>query len=315
MQNPKMYLIGALMVAAAAALTWSVVLRSSPDARSTVHGALKAKDVRGQEAGQGPRFDVVFAVDATGSMSDEIDNIKREVWGIAEHMMKGTPRPDVRFGLVLYKDVGDDFLVQSVRLTRDVQEIQQRLMTVSVNGGGDNPEHVGRALHEALSMDWEEGQGVTRMIYLVGDAPGHTDYDDGYDIESALAQAKQRGIAVHTIGCSGIEDDEGRQQFTQIAQRTSGRADLLTYHAVVEDEDGTRRSVVTVGGETYEADEEIDEETWKRSRGADLIKKKRMRRARPAMKVRAERKGYMNNLGSSIGGSMEAQAIEAGVEF
>ena len=40
-----------------------------------------------------------------------------------------------------------------------------------------------------------------RVIFLVGDAPPHLDYQDGYHYGRAVAAARQKGIAVEAIQC------------------------------------------------------------------------------------------------------------------
>src|SRR5690606_27259016 len=57
---------------------------------------------------QGPRIDVVFAIDATGSMADEIDVVKEHVRSMMGRIRSGQPAPVVRFGLVAYRDHGDE---------------------------------------------------------------------------------------------------------------------------------------------------------------------------------------------------------------
>ena len=160
----------------------ALIVGLSSDSESTVH----PKPLVVIKDQQAPRLDVVFTIDATGSMGDEIDVVKQQIWDVANKLMAGSPRPDIRFGLVFYQDRGDEFLVKKTDLTRNVDAIHTELMGVHAGGGGDWREHVGRGLHEALSLQWDRAEGVSRMIYLVGDAPGHDDYNDGYSIPAAI---------------------------------------------------------------------------------------------------------------------------------
>ena len=263
---------------------------------------------------QAPRLDVVFAVDATGSMGDEIDVVKREVWNIANSLMKGKPAPDIRFGLVFYQDRGDTFLVQKTDLTRNVDDIHDKLMAVRADGGGDWREHVGRGLHEAVNLEWDDSEGVTRLIYLVGDAPGHDDYNDGYDIESALRNARSKGIRINTIGCSGL--DSGKSEFEHIAQATGGTYNALTYQTVVTDDSGVQRSVIYYGGETYEAEKVLDRKDWGRGGGA-LLGEGKLRRARPSVAKKAAAPGAEtdNNIDIMVEEDVKQNAAEMGVKY
>ena len=47
--------------------------------------------------GEPVALDVVFLIDATGSMGDEIEQLKANMVSVAEQIDKLTPRPDVRF--------------------------------------------------------------------------------------------------------------------------------------------------------------------------------------------------------------------------
>lgn len=263
---------------------------------------------------QAPRLDVVFTIDATGSMGDEIEVVKREVWNIANGLMQGNPRPDLRFGLVFYQDRGDSFLVKRTELSRDVNAIHSELMKIQADGGGDWKEHVGRGLHEALALDWDRAPGVSRMIYLVGDAPSHDDYNDGYDLAGAIRIAREKGIKIHTIGCSGL--DSGRAEFESIAQQTGGLFQPLTYQAVVTDDSGVKRSVIYYGGNTYEAEGLLDKKDWGRG-GDKLLKEGRLRPARADVADRAAAPGAAteNNLDVMIEGSVKGAAEEAGVAY
>lgn len=261
-----------------------------------------------------PRIDVVFTIDATGSMGDELAVVKKEIWSIANKLMEGSPRPDIRFGLVFYQDRGDSFLVKKTELTRDVDAVHSTLMAITAGGGGDWREHVGRGLHEAVHLDWDSAAGVTRLMYLVGDAPGHDDYQDGYNIDAAVNIARTKDIKINVIGCSGIGD--GQREFEAIAQNAGGAYTTLTYEAIVTDDDGTQRSVIYYDGEMYEADEVLDKKDW--GRGGDaLIKEGRVRKARPAMRRKAAAPGAAtrNNLDDVVFDDVKGAAEGMGVEF
>src|SRR5436305_7740171 len=57
-------------------------------------------------------------------------------------------------------------------------------------------------------MSWSQAQSVVKVIYLVGDAPPHTDYNDGYDYPRAARAAASKGIQLHTILCGNDHDAE-----------------------------------------------------------------------------------------------------------
>lgn len=264
-----------------------------------------------ESAEESPRMDVVFVVDATGSMQDEIDVIKKEVWNIANELMTGKPTPDIRFGLVLYRDKSDSKVIEETKLTRNVDEIHEKLMSARAMGGGDGPEHVGRGLHTALDMDWGGGD-VSKTIYLVGDAPAKQ-YKE-HTLATALSKSNQKGIKINSIGGSGIEHGGGKAEFAKISKSTGGSFQALTYYAVVEGEDGSKKSVVYHDGEMYEKDGEITEEEWKEG-GEKVIEKHDMRRADRDTKRRARSAKKENNLDKVVEDDMKSSAEAMGVAY
>ncbi|MDH5346070.1 MAG: VWA domain-containing protein, partial [Gammaproteobacteria bacterium] len=68
-------------------------------------------------APQRPVIDVVFVLDTTGSMSGLIDTAKEKIWAIASTMASAQPTPDIRIGLVGYRDRGDAYVTRVVDLS------------------------------------------------------------------------------------------------------------------------------------------------------------------------------------------------------
>jgi Mg-chelatase subunit ChlD len=155
-----------------------------------------------------PKVDLVFALDTTGSMSGLIEGAKTKIWSIASFVARAQPTPDVRVGLVAYRDIGDAYVTRVFDLDADLDRVYQRLLSFRADGGGDTPEHVARALDESVhKMSWSaSGGNAVRLIYLVGDAPPHTDYQDGYDYAKAARAAAAKGIQIHAIRC-GTDPD------------------------------------------------------------------------------------------------------------
>lgn len=148
-----------------------------------------------------PKVDVVFVLDTTGSMSGLIAGAKRKIWSIANQILSGQPRPHVRIGLIGYRDRGDDYVTRRYQLTEDIDDVHRRLRRFRANGGGDTPEHVNRALAEAIRrMKWRKGQNVLRQIYLVGDAPPH-EGRDGLTSATLAREAGRKGIMVNAVRC------------------------------------------------------------------------------------------------------------------
>ncbi|HEY8206340.1 MAG TPA: vWA domain-containing protein [Myxococcaceae bacterium] len=168
-----------------------------------------------------PRIEVVFVVDTTGSMGGLIEGAKQKIWSIASEIARGQPTPILEVGLVAYRDVGDAYVTKKFALTRDLDAMFVNLQKLRADGGGDTPEHVGRALGEAVSkMAWSQDSKTMKLIYLVGDAPPHDDYKDGWNSTVWARRAAEQGITVHAIRCG--DDSDTSRSFTRIASIGSG---------------------------------------------------------------------------------------------
>ncbi len=168
-----------------------------------------------------PRIEVVFALDTTGSMSGLIDGAKRKIWSIAHFIASGQPKPDLRVGLVAYRDKGDEYVTRFYDLTDDLDTMFEHLSSFEAAGGGDTPEHVSKALYDAIyRASWSKDQGVLKQVYLVGDAPPHTDYNDGFDYRKIATHANELGIHINTIRCGG--DRQTQLVWNEISSAASG---------------------------------------------------------------------------------------------
>lgn len=175
---------------------------------------------------QRPRLDLVFLVDATGSMGDEIAKLKGSMRSIAQQIGQLPGQPDTCFGLVAYRDRGDAFITRTHDFTDDLGAFQSVLGRVQAGGGGDTPEALNEALHEAVhGLSWRSD--AARLVVLVADAPPHLDYG-GPQYDQDMQAALAKGIKLFAVGASGL-DEAGEYVFRQLAQYTAGRFVFLTY--------------------------------------------------------------------------------------
>jgi Mg-chelatase subunit ChlD len=189
------------------------------------------------------KLDLVFLIDATGSMSDEIDKLKATLRSISAEVSRLPSQPDLCFGLVAYRDRGDAFLLRSHDFTADVGDfLRGALHPLQAAGGGDYAEAMNEAFHETVhNLSWR-GDGATRMVVLLADAPPHLDYGGPYYDEDMLA-ALGKGIKVFSVGASGL-DRQGEFIQRQIAQYTGGRFVFLTYAQAHDPASGPGRETV-----------------------------------------------------------------------
>ncbi|WP_395317437.1 VWA domain-containing protein [Variovorax sp. UC74_104] len=173
------------------------------------------------------KLDLVFLIDATGSMDDEIAKLKATLRTIADQVARLPSRPDTCFGLVAYRDRGDEFLVRRHDFTNDLNAFQSVLDALRAAGGGDYPEAMNEAFNETVhKLSWR-GNDTTRLVVLLADAPPHLDYG-GPQYDDDMVAALGKGIKVFSVGASGL-DKQGEYIQRQIAQYTGGRFVFLTY--------------------------------------------------------------------------------------
>ena len=173
------------------------------------------------------QLDVAFLIDATGSMGDEIDKLKRSMRSIADQIAQLPSRPDLCFALVAYRDRGDEFFIRGADFSNDLNAFQATLAQLQADGGGDTPEALNEALHTAVHrLSWR-GEGTARLLLLVADAPPHLDRGP-LQFDEELRGAQGRGVKLLAVGASGL-DPTGELALRQAAQFTGGRFVFLTY--------------------------------------------------------------------------------------
>jgi len=175
-------------------------------------------------------LEMVFAIDTTGSMGGLIEGAKQRIWGIVNEVMQSESRPNVRIGLVAYRDRGDRYITEVFPVTDNLDAVYTTLMDYRAEGGGDTPENVRRALADAVrKAGWsQQSDRIAQVVFLVGDAPPHNDYKDEPDTKSTAVEAKRKGMIVNAIQCGNIEGT--KEVWQEIAQYGGGR-----YFAIPQD--------------------------------------------------------------------------------
>ena len=211
------------------------------------------------------QLDVLFLIDSTGSMGDEIDELKDNILSISAQIEALPSEPDVRFGMVTYRDRGDRYVTRITDFTGDIQRFQAELLDVDAAGGQDAPESLNEALHDAVNnVDWRNDETV-RLVFLVADAPPHLDYPQDYSYAQELAIAVEEGITIHPIASRlcrdrddcrddlGLFQEQAEYIFRQMAQFTGGHFIFLTY-------EDTPRSSGESGSEVHVPEDEYSVE-------------------------------------------------------
>ena len=148
-------------------------------------------------------IDIAFVVDATGSMSDEIDFLKLELEDAIRNTFGQYADLDVHVGSVFYRDKGDEYLTRHIDFQTDLLKVLNFIKLQRAGGGGDTPESVDEALTTALdSLNWDVS-ARTRILFLVLDAPPHDEAKE--KMYRLMMKAAAKGIRIVPVVCSGAE--------------------------------------------------------------------------------------------------------------
>ncbi len=153
-------------------------------------------------------LDLMFVIDATGSMGDELNYIKRELEDVIDRVRE-TSEDDLRVRLScnFYRDHGDEYVVRPFPFNESSFEVIGQLRQQWAAGGGDTPEAVEEALEDAINKHaWSESARA-RIMFLVLDAPPHYTPDRLEKLQELTRQAAAKGIRIIPIASSGVDKE------------------------------------------------------------------------------------------------------------
>ena len=170
-------------------------------------------------------IDLMFMIDTTGSMGDELQYIKEELTDVIERI-----EADVRVSCNFYRDIQDEYIVRSFNFTTDINEAVDQIAGQRATGGGDFPEAVEVALNNAIfEHEWNEN-AKERFLFLVLDAPPHHDEERVAKINENIKEAAKKGIRIIPVASSGI-DKETEFLLRGMSIATNGTYLFLTNHS------------------------------------------------------------------------------------
>ena len=126
-------------------------------------------------------FDVLFIVDATGSMGNYIKAAKEETQNISQDLRQTYPEMMFKYGYVFYRDPIDskNDIHEIIDLTDNVNSIPEQISKIKADGGGDEPEDwVGAYKIANEKISWRNG---IRIIIHLADAGAHGKLFSNYD--------------------------------------------------------------------------------------------------------------------------------------
>ncbi len=150
------------------------------------------------------KADVLFVVDATGSMGDEIEYLKSELMDVTRRVKEVNSVIALRTGAVFYRDEGDEYITRVSPLSSSISGTMQFIKDQHAGGGGDYEEAVHTALRTAVTqLNWSE-HARARLLFLVLDAPAHQTDAIVNDLNAIIKMAAEKGIKIIPVSASGV---------------------------------------------------------------------------------------------------------------
>jgi hypothetical protein len=238
------------------AQSWRVVVRdgnASAEATLAAEGPERIEIVLdGAEQPADLKLDLLFMLDTTGSMADELNRIQQTIDSIAQRIDAFTPRPQIRYGLVAFRDYGDEYVTRTSDFVADLGRFRRELNELYADGGGDTPEAVEEALYDGITrMSWNDD--AVRLVFLVGDAAPHISQQSQYTYLDATTNALGRGVKIYPIAASNT-DPQAEYVFRQLAQQTLASFVFLTYQEGANGGVPGESTVLEAGAQSYSVD-------------------------------------------------------------
>lgn len=148
------------------------------------------------------QIEIMFIIDTTGSMGDEISYLKVEIDDVIGKVKNANPEVKILLSLLFYRDYGDEYVTRYFDFSEDIEAQKGNLSQQYASGGGDFEEAVETAFAEAATKQWSE-TAATKLIIHVADAPSH-DKDVETWAKGIDALAK-KGVRVISLASSGID--------------------------------------------------------------------------------------------------------------
>ncbi|MBK8252574.1 MAG: VWA domain-containing protein [Polyangiaceae bacterium] len=180
-------------------------------------------------------LDLVFLVDATGSMGPYIRETQARLLELIAALQRSPLCKSLRMSVVSYRDhppQETSYVVDVLELTDNIEWVRQKVESLSARGGGDGPEAVTDGLFRVVRLNYRPG--AARAVVWFGDAPPHgvEPEDDGFPTgcpcgDHWFTQAencREMGIGVYAIGClPNLRSYKGAEAvYRQVARTTRG---------------------------------------------------------------------------------------------
>jgi hypothetical protein len=153
-------------------------------------------------------LDLMFVIDCTGSMGDELNYIKSELESVIDRVRDNhSDRIGIRMSANFYRDRGDEYVVRSFPFTESSFEAIGWIRDQEADNGGDFPEAVEEALEDGIEKHEWSSSARARLMFLVLDAPPHYDEARLKQLQTLAQRAAEKGIRIIPVASSGVDKE------------------------------------------------------------------------------------------------------------
>lgn len=185
------------------------------------------------------KLDIIFVLDATGSMQVYIDKVRDTLQTLCENLV-GTGKwtaGDLRFGLIAFRDhppQDSTYITRPYPFDSDISAVKANLANLQANGGGDGPEAQCDAFAAVVNAGWKDE--ATKVAILITDSPPHGigEDEDGFpkgcplqnDPVRLVNRMAKLGITLHVLACEptlSMDFSTPLDFYKGMVQKTGGR--------------------------------------------------------------------------------------------
>lgn len=146
---------------------------------------------------------VALLLDTSSSMNGLINQAKAQLWEIVNELSYakyGIQKPNLEIALYEYGNSSlspkEGYIKQVLQFSNDLDEISEKLFSLTTNGGS---EFCGQVIKTSLDeLSWGENKEDLKIIFIAGNEPftqGKVNYKD------AITDAKEKNVIINTIFC------------------------------------------------------------------------------------------------------------------
>lgn len=160
------------------------------------------------------KLEIMFLIDATGSMHTAIADAKKVVRELTDHARK-MDNTEVWFGVMSYRDRRDRYIYKKhLALTQNHRAVSPALGKIKAADGGNPAEAMYEGVQAAINTTrWSKKSNMPslRVVVLIGDARAHEAGEDGTvidrsDLVDRASKKRVRFITIKII--SGSRDND-----------------------------------------------------------------------------------------------------------